>query len=559
MAAPTQNLWRLPGGLRLPGNKTQATAGGIQVLPPPERLIIPLVQHAGDAAEAVVRAGDRVGRGQLVGAAAGRVSAAVHASTSGTVTAIEEHAIPAREPQRVPCILLESDGEDRPADEYEPVRDWTDLSPATLLEHIQRGGIAGLGGAAYPTAPKMAEGIAAELDGLILNGVECEPYISCDDMLMRERADELVEGARIMLHALELEHCLLAVESDKPEAWEALRAAVERTPDAGVELVQIPTIYPSGGEDQLVKLLTGREVPTRGLPSDAGYLVHNVGTAVAIARLVDAGEPLTSRIVTVTGEGIARPGNYEVRLGTPIADVAAAAGGYTGRAERLIMGGPMTGIALTTDELPVIKSTNCLLVTGPAALRNREPRRPCIRCGECHRVCPVRLQPHALEWEARRGDEAALAELGLHDCIECGCCDLVCPSHIPLTQIFRDAKHAVRLREFERQRAERAKRRFEAREAREAERRREESERIAAAKAGAGPDAIAAILARSAGRPSDDDGGPHEREQDDGPQQDRAGVDPAGDDGAGGDRANVERPNDDGPIDDAAHDEDERR
>ncbi|MEO0998906.1 MAG: electron transport complex subunit RsxC, partial [Pseudomonadota bacterium] len=402
MSAPTERLSRLPGGLRLPPNKSMSTASAITDVAVPPRLKLPLRQHAGSTAEPIVTAGQRVLKGELLATGGGPVSAGVHASTSGVVTSIEPLPMPARGEPIVATIVLEADGEDTPAPELEAVSDPLSLDTAEFLERIEAGGIVGLGGAAYPTAQKITHAFGGGVRALLLNGVECESYISCDDRLMREHAAEVLRGAVLLLHGLAAPRAIVAVESDKPQAMAALKEAAAALADERIELVEVPTVYPSGGEDQLVLLLSGREVPSGGLPSDVGYLVQNVGTAYAVARLIDAGEPLISRVVTVTGEGIERPGTYRIRFGTPIADVVAAAGGYNDRAKRLLMGGPMTGIALTDDALPVVKAMNCLLVTGAAVHLSAEPERPCIRCGECALHCPVQLLPQRLHREATR-------------------------------------------------------------------------------------------------------------------------------------------------------------
>ena len=502
MTAPTEGLSRLHGGLRLPARKARSTANPIRDVPVPPRLILPLARKPGSAARPLVAPGDRVARGQRIAAGRPSVSASVHAASSGVVAAVEDRPVPGRGgAAEVACIVIDTDGEDRPDPGCRPLPAAVTDDPAALAGAVEAAGIRGLGGAAYPTAPKLAEGLGRDLQALILNGAECEPCISCDDRLMRERAADIVAGAQLMLTVLGISDCLVAVESDKPEAWRAMKAALSEAPE-GIRLIQLPTVYPSGGEDQLVKLLTGREVPSGGLPTDVGYLVQNVGTAEAVARLAATGEPLISRVVTVTGEGIAEPGNYRVRFGTPMAAVAAAAGGYTEDADCLIMGGPMTGISLPHDDFPVVGATNCLLVTRERPAASPEPERPCIRCGECARVCPVRLQPQQIFRHARPADEEALAVLGLDDCIECGCCDLVCPSHIPLTGGFRRAKAALQLKAHERGKAERARQRFEARERRLRERENTARERQEDVRRQAGADAIEEILARRrAGRP----------------------------------------------------------
>ncbi len=321
---------------------------------------------------------------------------------------------------------------------------------------ILQGGIVGLGGAVFPTAQKLLQANTCEIDYLLLNGVECEPYISCDDVLMRERAREVIGGAQILMHALGLDVSYIVIESDKPEAVKALGVALGEIGDERIVLKQVPTIYPSGGEDQLVQLVTKREVPSGGLPTDVGCLVQNVGTAVAVYDWIENHEPLISRVTTVTGNGVARPMNVRARFGTTVADIVNFVGGYTEHARQLIIGGPMFGRSVTTDRVPIVKASNCVLVMSEAP--DPGPEMPCIRCGECAEVCPIRLLPQQLFWYACADDEKKLRIHGLTDCIECGCCDLVCPSHIPLTHNFRVAKGRIQELADEKARAERAHR-----------------------------------------------------------------------------------------------------
>ena len=495
--AATFDLGTLHGGLRLNARKAESTGTPIQSPPLPERLILPLEQHVGGPARPLVHVGERVLKGQLLAAPPGPLGAPVHASSSGRIAAIEPRPVSGRHGEPAPCIVIECDGEDRPVDTWGQQISYTGMSGDALLSTILQGGIVGLGGAVYPTAQKLSQAAACELDYLVLNGAECEPYISCDDMLMRERADAVVSGARILLQALGLERGYIVVESDKPEAIRHLATALTEAAEHRLVLKEIPTIYPSGGEDQLVQLVTDREVPSGGLPTDVGCLVQNVGTAAAIHDWLENGEPLISRITTITGDGIANPMNLRARIGTPIAELARFAGGYTGSAKHLVIGGPMTGRSLSTDRVPVVKATNCILVMSEIPAPG--PELACIRCGDCAAACPVRLQPQQLFWYTRTDDERRLRELGLTDCIECGCCDLVCPSHIPLTHGFRVAKARIRELEDEKARAERARRRFEAREERLQREQQEREAELARQKdraRTAGPDAIADIMKR---------------------------------------------------------------
>jgi electron transport complex protein RnfC len=502
MSAPTFDLGKLHGGMRLRGYKSIATAQPIQFVPIPTQLVLPITQHVGDPAQPIVAIGEHVLKGQLIATSDGSLGAPIHASSSGHIIAIEPWPVSRRHGDNAPCIVIECDGDDRAMDSnavdgHESQIPFDQLSADALLHRILQGGIVGLGGAVFPTAQKLMQARTCELDHLILNGVECEPYISCDDMLMRERAVEVVEGARILMHALQLERCDIAVESDKPDAIRRLAEVMSDIADDRLVLKQVPTIYPSGGEDQLVQLVTNREVPSAGLPTDVGCLVQNVGTVAAIYDWIVNDKPLISRITTVAGEGVTTPMNVEARIGTTIADIIDFAGGYTERADQLIIGGPMTGKSVSNDRVPLVKATNCILVLSEGQVTR--PELPCIRCGDCAAVCPIQLLPQQLFWYACADDEKGLRSHGLVDCIECGCCDLVCPSNIPLTADFRQAKGRIQEMADEKSRAERARQRFESRNERlehSKDRREQElSQQKDMAKA-AGPAAIAEILRR---------------------------------------------------------------
>jgi electron transport complex protein RnfC len=503
-AAATYDLGKLHGGLRLPAEKSVSTSIEIQQVPIPDQLILPIAQHVGEPAQPIVGVGEYVRRGQLIAESYGSLSADVHASSSGHVVAIEPWPVSRRCGDNAPCIVIETDGDDRAMGGTETLAPFNTLEPDDLLGIILRGGIVGLGGAVFPTGQKLMQASTMPLEFLILNGVECEPYISCDDMLMREQAAEVLGGAQILMHALNLPTCYVVIESDKPEAIAAIGEALALLDDPRIVLKQVPTIYPSGGEDQLVQLVTNREVPSGGLPTDVGCVVQNVGTVAAVYRWICDREPLISRITTITGPGVRSPMNVSARIGTTIADVIAFAGGYNEDADQLIIGGPMCGKSVSTDRVPLVKATNCVLV-----LTNTPPRsmaQPCIRCGECATVCPIQLLPQQLYWYACADNEQKLRSYGLVDCIECGCCDLVCPSNIPLTAEFRNAKARIQEMEDEKARAERARLRFESRNQRlgqESEERQAELARQKEAARQAGPAAIDEILKRRKKKPGD--------------------------------------------------------
>jgi electron transport complex protein RnfC len=426
----------ITGGLRLTANKARSTATPINRRFTPTRLIIPMLQQLGSPALPIVEVDQRVLRGESIAEPGAPPSAAVHASTSGMITAIEERLVPSGSRLvRSRCVILEPDGRD------ESIRTdpghWP-LGRQARLDAIRAAGLVGLGGAVFPAAEKLA--IEGSCQTLILNGAECEPYISCDDMLMREHAGEIVRGALAMMEILGAQLGIVAIERDKPEAVLAIRGAMTSADDARLRLAEVPAIYPAGGERQLVEILTGQEVPGDAYPIDIGCLCHNVGTAYALDRLIMTGEPLITRIVTVTGLGVATPQNVVVPIGAPIDGLIRFCGGYREGAARLILGGSMMGYALPTDELPVTKATNCVIAARDSEIRTSYAEWPCIQCGDCIGACPVRLLPHELLRSARTKDFEMLDGLGLTDCIECGCCDVVCPSQIPLTQHFRQAK-----------------------------------------------------------------------------------------------------------------------
>ncbi|MEW6352896.1 MAG: electron transport complex subunit RsxC [Pseudomonadota bacterium] len=487
--------WRFPGGLHLPGYKEISTTLPVAAAAVPRYLIFPLQQHIGAPAKPLVAAGDKVLKGQMIAKADGYVSAPVHASSSGTVVAVEERPIPHPSGLRALCIVVETDGRDEWI-AHQPVRHYTQLDPSALRNVIREAGIVGLGGAGFPTFIKLNRTPDKIIDTLILNGAECEPYITCDDMLMRERPEEIIAGLFIMRHALQARACIIGIEDNKPEAAAALARVIHDLHVKDVRIALLPTRYPAGGEKQLIQTLTGKEVPSNGLPLHIGVVCHNVGTAVAVHRAVNHGEPLISRYVTVSGPGIEQPRNLDARLGTPMRDLIAQCGApHEGR---FLMGGPMMGFALHDLDAPVIKTTNCILAQPQPA---PQTVLPCIRCGACAEVCPASLLPQQLYWHARAKDFSKAQAYNLFDCIECGCCNAVCPSHIPLVDYYRFAKTEIAAQEQEKRKADVARRRHEFRlqrlEREKQERAARQEQKKAAASEHAGADAVQAAIARA--------------------------------------------------------------
>jgi len=402
---------------------------------------ISLVQCPGEPARSIVAVGQHVLCGEPIGKPAEAGGPCVHASIAGQVTHIESRLV-AGQQKPVPCIVIRSTGGDRRWPGYAPDPDAAHRTPQELRERISAAGLIGLGGALYSTARKLAAASAAPV--VLLNGAECEPYISCDDVLLRERAERVVAGGQLLLAALGAQRCIIALKTDMPEARNALYHALQVAADPRVVLSVVTAKYPAGGERQLIELVLGREVPAGGHPGDVGVLCQNVGTAAALADFFERGQPLISRIVTITGGGVNQPRNIEARIGTRVSDLIALAGGYEGEPQRLIMGGPMMGVALASDELPITSATNCLIAATAGEFGGDTHEMPCIRCGDCIEACPAGLQPQELLMAAIAGSRADLSTLGVTECIECGGCDYVCPSHIPLTRHFIAAKSIVR-------------------------------------------------------------------------------------------------------------------
>lgn len=453
------------GGMHMDDHKAESNGRPVRDVRLPKRLTLPLQQHIGHIAEAAVQVGEQVLKGQLIARASDYVSANIHAPTSGTVVEVGDQAIAHPSGLSAPCIVIESDGEDRWASLPEPIVDFTDIDPADLRERLRWAGIVGLGGAVFPTSVK-TNTAGHSIDTLVINAAECEPYITCDDRLMREQADDVLDGVAILRHIVGAGQVLIGIEDNKPEAAERLREAIARHAENAVELRVVPTKYPSGGEKQLIHLLTGIEVPSQGLPLEVGVVCQNVATCKAVADAVLRGRPLISRIVTLTGKGLHTPGNYRSLIGTPVSDLIAEAGGYTPQVSRLILGGPMMGFALQNDQVPLAKGGNCFIATTEEELPSPAKPQPCIRCGECVKVCPAQLLPQQLYWYARARDLEKTQEHHLFDCIECGCCAAVCPANIPLVHYYRYAKTEVWAAERERQQSDLARRRHEFREAR---------------------------------------------------------------------------------------------
>ncbi len=483
MTTLLESLFDFNGGVKPDYHKDASTRLSIGVSPAQTELVIPLHQSIGGTPRPIVAVGEQVKKGQRIGDADGDVSSAVHASTSGTVVAIEMRRMPHPSGLSSLCIVLESDGRD----EWIACQafDYKKATPQEIRDYLRDSGVVGLGGAVFPTHLKLNADRQGGIETLIINGAECEPYITCDDMLMRERADDIVRGVQLMREILGAKHVRIGIEDNKPEAIAVMQTAVRfgdnRTDDLLV--VAVPTRYPAGGAKQLIRVITGIEVPHGKRSIDYGVQCFNVATALAIYEAISLGRPLISRIVTVAGN-VGAPRNFDVLIGTAIKDIIAACEPLPDT-NRLIMGGPMMGVEIPGDEVPVVKATNCILLGSNKIFPPPAPEMPCIRCGECAIACPADLQPLELYWFSRAKIFGKAQEYHLFDCIECGCCSYVCPSNIPLVDYYRFAKSEIWAREKEKSLADEARDRFEFRQFRDVRDEQEKSARLAARAAAA--------------------------------------------------------------------------
>jgi Na+-translocating ferredoxin:NAD+ oxidoreductase subunit C len=473
------------GGVHPPEHKQESTTRAISQLPLPKRLVLPLRQHVGNLPKVLVAVGDKVLKGQLLAEAEGNISAAIHAPTSGTIATIEDALIP--HPSGLPdrCITIDVDGKDEWI--ARAPSDWRNEDKLKTLESLRNSGIVGLGGAAFPTQVKLRTNAKSHVDTLVINAAECEPYITCDDMLMRERAEQILKGVEIAQHLLGAKQCLIGIEDNKPEAAEAMRLACENSPLAKsvtLKVMVVPTQYPSGDARQLIRLLTGIEVPADKRSTDVGLQCFNVATVLALHRYFDFGEPALSRIVTMTGN-VKAPANFEVLFGTPVTDLVKAGGGALNDTDDYIMGGPMMGFSLPSVEVPITKAANCIIASAPNLFAPAPPAMPCIRCARCADVCPVSLQPQELYWFAKSSNLEKARDYNLFDCIECGCCTYACPSNIPLVQYYRFAKSEIIAQDRAKEAADLARERNEFRLMRIEREKQERAEKHAQKAAGA--------------------------------------------------------------------------
>ncbi|NKI72873.1 electron transport complex subunit RsxC [Dickeya sp. CFBP 2040] len=488
-------IWDFAGGIHPPEMKTQSSQVPLRQVPMPDYLIIPLKQHLGPEGELCVKVGDTVRRGQPLTRGVGRMLP-VHAPTSGTVHAIRQHMSNHPSGLTELSIIIIPDGQDRWG-ERRTLVDYRQATPAELVEHLHQAGIAGLGGAGFPTAAKLQGGLHG-IDTLIINAAECEPYITADDRLMQECAQEIAQGVDILDHLLQPQRILLGIEDNKPQAIAALRVALVDYPR--IQMRVIPTKYPSGGAKQLTRILTGKEVPFGKHSASIGVLMQNVGTAYAIKRAVIDGEPLTERVVTLTGDALRQPGNVWARLGTPVRHLLRHAGYHvTTTQPMVVMGGPLMGFTLPALDVPIIKTSNCILAPARDEIQAQEEEQACIRCGKCADACPAGLLPQQLYWFSRGQEHEKARQHHLFDCIECGACAYVCPSNIPLVQYYRQEKAEIQALDLESRKATEAKARFDARQARlerEKQAREQRHKQAAASVAATDKDAVMAALER---------------------------------------------------------------
>lgn len=450
------DIFNIRGGVHPKTYKEISADRPIEPMSLPKLLRIPLSQHVGGGAEPIVKKGDRVKKGQLIAVQQGSVSANIHAPTSGTIIALGRYVAPHPSGLPVSTISIRPDGRE----------DWCELpapldpdaaEPKQISDRVAASGIVGLGGAAFPSAVKLNLGERYDLHTLVINGAECEPYLTCDDRLMRERAPQIIDGARIMQRALGTSQIIVAVEANKSAAIAALKEHIAAQDYTDIKVVRVPTRYPMGSAKHLAQAVTGIETPARALSAEVGIVVHNSATAFAVHEAVRHGRPLISRIVTVSGGAVRWPSNLEVLIGTPISDVFDYCGGMAKEPQKMLIGGPMMGYPIPSVRAPVIKGTNGLLALSEQEVPS-DRAMPCIRCSSCVSACPCGLTPLDLYARIKSDELSSALDVGLLDCISCGSCAFVCPSNIPLVQYFNFAKGKLASNDREKHKLEETKR-----------------------------------------------------------------------------------------------------
>jgi len=524
-------FWHFHGGIHPPEQKTKTSSKPIKQLSLPKRLVLPLQQHIGRQGDLLVKVGDKILKGQALTQSSNPMAVPVHAPTSGTISAIKKSVIAHPSGLSELCLFIDVDGEDT-WKKREICQDFTKLSHQQIIKKIADAGIAGMGGAGFPTHIKV--NTKPEINFLIINAAECEPYITADDLLMCEQSTAIVDGIKILDQLLNPAFILIAIEDNKPQAIKALQQATINHDK--IKVCVLPTKYPTGGEKQLIKILTGKEVNSGTLPVNSGIVVQNVATCFAISDAVINDIPLIRRVITLTGNALSRPQNVWALLGTQVSYLLEQAGFVSEVSETtptlnssqpsppVIMGGPLMGFSILNEQVPIVKTSNCILapskVEMPSAFDNNSNEVECIRCGQCADVCPSQLLPQELQWSAKAKDHQQLMQLNLFDCIDCGACAYVCPSQIPLVQYYRVAKAEIRQQQQLDIKAEKAKARFEARKLRlEQEKlaRQEKHQKAAAARkatmnkkssdGGTANSAVAAALARVKAKKSAENNG----------------------------------------------------
>ena len=458
-------LFKIRGGVHPQGHKQLTANKSIENLPMPPLLHIPLQQHIGAPAGHLVQRGQMVKKGQLLARSQGTISAPVHAPTSGRIMGIGGYPAHHASGLLVRTITLQPDDKDEWLEDITPAQDPIRLEPDEIVRRVTSAGIVGMGGATFPSGVKLHLSKRYQLHSLVINGAECEPYVTCDDRLMREQPEQILAGIQLMARALGVERVLIAIEDNKPQAQSAMSKAAESLSGLQIEIIGLPARYPMGSAKQLVQALTGKETPARGRTADLGVVVHNVGTAQAVYDALFNGQPMISRVMTVTGGAIQHPRNLRVPLGTPLSHLIDYCGGFKQQPARLISGGPMMGQPLPHLRVPAVKGSNSLLALTAEEIEQR-PEMPCIRCASCVKACPCGLTPLEMVSQIRAGSLDASVKLGLLDCIACGSCAYVCPSHIPLVQYFNYAKGELTSRQRAQHKQGETKRLAEARSAR---------------------------------------------------------------------------------------------